>query len=225
MRRVPTVALLIAGVLGCGGSTFNSSDAGTDGGSGSSSGSSSGGSSSGGSSGGSPCPAALPPAGAPCSGPSTGVTCEWGTNPVSECDTVMTCNFYHWEIHIGPNPGGVDCHPAPAASCPPSFASVPRMSHCSPYGSYCDYPEGRCACSIPAVGGVPVDASAEAIWICPDPGNTCPARRPVLGTPCSPDGSPCDYGACTIPGGEAEQCSGGMWVDALVACPLAAKGR
>jgi len=105
--------------------------------------------------------------------------------------------------------------------CPSSFAAVPRMTSCSPYGAICDYSQGRCACSVPA-GPFPVDASAAAVWLCEDPMSGCPAPRPLYGSPCTQEGQRCDYGACDIPGGTAEVCAGGVWDEALVACPAAA---
>jgi hypothetical protein len=107
--------------------------------------------------------------------------------------------------------------------CPATYFSVPRMSHCTPYGGWCDYPQGRCACTVQA-GGVPLDASAEATWICQDPQGGCPIPRPRLGTVCPQEGLTCDYGACDIPGGVAENCAGGIWTQAGVACPAQAAG-
>jgi hypothetical protein len=56
--------------------------------------------------------------------------------------------------------------------------------------------------------------------MCANPGGGCPLPRPLLGTSCSPEGQQCDYGVCNVPGGAAEQCSGGLWIEALVACPV-----
>jgi hypothetical protein len=46
----------------------------------------------------------------------------------------------------------------------------------------------------------------------------------MLGSACSAarDGLECDYGSCSIPGGTAETCSGGIWIEAAVACPARA---
>jgi hypothetical protein len=106
-------------------------------------------------------------------------------------------------------------------TCPSSFAGVPRNAHCSPYGLYCDYPQGRCACAV-AAGPEPLDASAAAEWICQDPQASCPQPRPPLGSACTQEGLQCDYGSCSIPGGTGEQCTGGIWVEAPVPCPALA---
>ncbi len=240
MMRSTLLLLSLLAVVACGGATFSGPDAGDGGGSssgsasggssGSSSGSSSGGttsSSSGSSSGGttssssgSPvagCPGSLPTQFAPCS--ENGLVCEWGTSPDPSCDDSATCNSGSWAIPSAP--AGV-CAPSAPIVCPSSFASVARMSACTPYGGFCDYPEGRCACSVPE--GPAMMNPPSAIWLCQDAGPGCPTPRPRLGTPCSPkeEGMQCDYGSCTVPGGSAEQCTAGVWMPAAVGCPLAA---
>jgi hypothetical protein len=200
-RAAPGLVLLLV-VAGCGGATQGAPDGGT-------------GSDSGGADGGSTpvCPAASPGQGGAC-GPQ-GLTCEWGSSPLLECDVVGTCNGGRWEVTtVGPG----ECGPPPTGTCPSSFAAVPRGTHCSPDGLECTYPEGLCACA--PTGGPPVvDASAITAWACQDPAPGCPQPRPRLGTPCSQDGQQCDYGACTIPGGTAEACQGGLWVESAVHCP------
>jgi hypothetical protein len=116
------------------------------------------------------------------------------------------------------------CTSSPPIMCPSSFASVPRMSSCTPYGGFCDYPEGRCACTVPA--GPAIMNPPNSIWICQDAAPGCPEPRPRLGALCSPkqEGMQCDYGSCTVPGGTAEQCSGGLWTQAPFGCPVAAGG-
>jgi hypothetical protein len=99
------------------------------------------------------------------------------------------------------------------------------MAHCDTFGGWCDYPQGRCACTVQAGGPALLDASAVSIWICQDPSAPgCPTPRPRLGSPCSQDGLTCDYGACDIPGGIGETCNGGIWIQAGVACPAQAAG-
>ncbi|HEY8038705.1 MAG TPA: hypothetical protein VIF15_02890 [Polyangiaceae bacterium] len=209
------VATLVAG---CGGSTFagggdaapgGDSGAGTDGGGGGDDG---GGAVS-------PCPASPPSSGSACA--PQGLSCEWGSSTVQSCDTVAFCNGGRWQV-TAPNPGGLDCGGGPQGQCPGSFAAVPRQTHCSPYLLACDYPQGRCACTIPAAGAQPADASAVAEWLCQDPAAGCPQPRPPLGSPCAQEGLDCDYGACTIPGGNAETCHGGIWTEGGVACPAMA---
>jgi hypothetical protein len=120
------------------------------------------------------------------------------------------------------NPAGL-CAPSQPIVCPATFASVPRMSSCTPYGGFCDYPEGRCACSSqgPVISNPP-----DGIWLCQDPAPGCPEPRPRFGAPCSPqeEGMQCDYGACSVPGGTAEQCSGGVWIQTPFGCPVATGG-
>lgn len=196
-------------LLACGGATQGALGGGTE---------SDGGGSGDGGTGATPCPSSPPSDGDAC-GPQ-GLTCEWGSSNVQDCDEMALCNGGRWQVTLQ-GPGGLDCGGAPQGMCPSSFASVPRESHCSPYGSYCDYPQGRCACTVPAGPGFPADASAVAEWICQDPAPGCPEPRPRVGSTCSQEGLECDYGACTVPGGNSETCQGGLWIEGGVACPAA----
>ncbi len=225
-------------VVACGGDT---SGAGGDGGAGSSSGNASGsgggsgagssgtggngssgagssglGSSSGTTAGG--CPESVPSGGVPCS--PVGLVCEWGSSNVEECDTVGTCMPEGWDSPAYP-PEGPDCSGGPPIACPSSYAAVPTGQACGPSGGYCDYPEGRCGCGEPPGPILLVDGSVASIWICQHPQTGCPQPRPRIGTTCSHEGQFCDYGGCgAVPGGNAEACTGGVWVDALEGCPL-----
>jgi len=207
VRDLLWIPLLVA--VACGGATHAGLGGGatSDGGAG---GDGSGGGAS------SPCPASPPGDGSAC-GPQ-GLGCEWGSSTVEDCDTMALCNGGRWQVTV-PGPGGLDCGGGPQGTCPSSFASVPRESHCAPYGLACDYAEGRCACTVPAGPGFPVDAAAEAEWLCQDPAAGCPEPRPLLGSVCADEGQECDYGACDIPGGNAETCQGGLWIEGGVACP------
>jgi hypothetical protein len=215
MMRPPEVAAVcLALAAACGGTTHGVGDGGTlgDGG---------GGGDDAGAAGPSPCPSSAPGDGSAC-GPQ-GLTCEWGSSPVQDCDTVAVCNGGRWQVTLQ-GPGGLDCGGGPPGTCPASFASVPRQQHCSPYGLTCDYAEGRCACGVPS-GPFPIDASAAAEWLCQDPPAGCPRPRPLLGSGCTgaQEGLQCDYGACSIPGGNAETCAGGIWIEGGVACPARAR--
>jgi hypothetical protein len=83
---------------------------------------------------------------------------------------------------------------------------------------------GRCACEAYAGGPVLlVDSSVQGRWVCQDPGaQGCPLPRPPLGSTCTQNGLSCDYGTCTVPGGTAEICEGGIWKSTIVACPVVA---
>jgi hypothetical protein len=158
-----------------------------------------------------------PVQGSACDQASVGVTCEWGTNIDPSCDQIGTCpaGFWSFSEHT---PGS--CLPSPPIVCPSSYGLVPLGSPCSPTGGFCDYPPGRCACIVPFLGGpIQEDASMQGQWTCANPGANCPLRRPNLGTECSPEGVTCDYGVCDFPGGAAQQCTGGIWVQAFVGCP------
>jgi hypothetical protein len=105
--------------------------------------------------------------------------------------------------------------------CPSSFASVPRGNVCTPDGGYCDYPEGRCSCNIPVGGPPPVNM--QPTWNCQDPGagTGCPTPRPRVGSVCAQQGLDCDYGACAVPGGSDEVCTGGVWTETMGVCAAA----
>jgi len=161
------------------------------------------------------CPSALPGAGEAC-GPQ-GLVCEYGASNVVVCDPLATCNGGRWELTTPGLDAGV-CVSGPASECPASMATVPIGQHCAPFDLDCDYPEGRCACSVRSLMLGP-DAAAEATWICPDPASSCPAPRARLGTPCAATGLSCDYGSCAIPGADFQSCLGGVWVENSVSCP------
>jgi hypothetical protein len=60
----------------------------------------------------------------------------------------------------------------------------------------------------------------EDFWCCPDAPSavgTCPSPRPRLGTPCTTEGSVCDYGGCS--GNVTLKCDGGTWQPTTIACP------
>jgi hypothetical protein len=192
-------------------------------GSGSTSGSSSGsgsGSTSGGGSGsssggtGGPCPATWPSNGTSCS--QDGLTCEYGSSPIQECDQTATCTSGSWNTPPPP-PGPPGCDPSVPIMCPSSFSAVPQGKTCSPQGGYCDYPQGRCECDS-NIGGLPTPTP---VWNCQAPGGSCPMPRPRVGSACTQDTLNCDYGSCTIQGGTDETCTGGVWVMTPTLCAMA----
>lgn len=162
------------------------------------------------------CPGSAPAQGGPCA--PQGLACEYGSAAVQSCDTVATCNGGRWVV-AAPAAGAPLCQGGTASQCPASFATVPVGQHCDVYPVDCDYPQGRCACAARTAGPTPIDASAQASWICPSPDATCPLPRPRLGTPCTAKVE-CDYGSCAIPGATAESCTGGVWTESATACPV-----
>jgi hypothetical protein len=120
----------------------------------------------------------------------------------------------------GPASSSFVCGGSPPIACPASFAAVPVTQACSPAGGVCDYPEGRCACNYPPGPPVESDSGVVVEWFCQQPPAGCPEPRPLLGTSCPFEGMSCDYGSCSIPGGNVEQCTGGVWIDATFGCPL-----
>ncbi len=206
-----------------GASTGSGSTSGSGGSSGASSGASSGGSSeagvgeAGASSGGGrdggagdggipvgPCPAAAPAVSSTCS--HDGLTCEWGSKNVPDCDVVATCTAGLWVLQKI----GLDC--TSGANCP--TAKPTELATCTA-AMTCDYTGNRCECSA---GSPP---SNVLHWYCQAPGTGCPLPRPRLGATCAPaPGLSCDYGSCVIPGGNTEDCTdAGIWASGSVGCP------
>jgi hypothetical protein len=163
----------------------------------------------------SPCPSAAPADASACG--TDGLECEYGSNPVPECNTVATCDSAHWAVQ--PPTTGDACPTMRSPSCPASFSAASPAVHCEPLGLVCDFAEGRCDCSVGG-GPVPLDASAAARWHCQTPGDGCPEPRPGLGTPCTTEGTSCDYGSCTVQGGSGQQCHNGTWQTEAFACAL-----
>src|SRR5262249_42956191 len=102
----------------------------------------------------------------------------------------------------------------PAAMCPADYSIVPRGQLCGTFASYCDYPQGRCACSFP-----PGPPSPTPKWFCQDPQPGCPMPRARLGTKCTSEGMACDYAPCTV-AGVSQICRSGIWVQAVGGCPF-----
>jgi hypothetical protein len=79
----------------------------------------------------------------------------------------------------------------------------------------CTYPQGRCTCTR-NIGPI----ALEPLWVCSDPEAGCPTARPRLGTACSQPSKVCDYGSCSVDGGSAVRCDGGVWkLETNIACP------
>jgi len=156
------------------------------------------------------CPANPPALGATCS--PTSLVCEYGSNPDEQCNQIFDCTSTGWNDDTTK---GI----CPVAECPASYAAIATpadQTACTVEGAECVYPsQGTCLCTsdpggLPLVGG--------PVWDCIAATPTCPSPRPRLGSPCSSEGSTCDYGACT--GGISLECTGGVWQkNTMVACP------
>jgi hypothetical protein len=173
---------------------------------------------------GGPAPVCPPPP-APNQGScmSPGLQCEYGASTVQSCNTVVLCSSrLDWTLTPA---SGTDCGAPRPSACPTTFAGAALDGTCTPSGTLCDYPQGRCDCVLNAlVGAAPimlVDASAPAShWVCQNPANAnCPTPRPLLGTFCGQPNLLCDYGSCYVDGGTSEVCQGGVWQPASVECP------
>jgi hypothetical protein len=133
------------------------------------------------------CPATLPSATASCS--PLGITCEYGTDPLPDCDTLATCLVTRWSIQAP------TCTPAPQppGGCPAAASGIPVGATCTPAGAECDFADGtKCGCTLSPSGEGP------ATWGCAAPPSPpCPAVRPRIGAPCTvPKEQVCTYGNC-----------------------------
>jgi hypothetical protein len=229
LASLRSALVLAAFVTACGGVSSNPPGGGNGGGSssggGSGGGSSGGTSSSGGGNGSSSgggsasCPSTAPANFSACSGT---LTCEYGTDPNIQCDTLAVCENGRWTTTSPPaNPLCPTSAPG-ANGCPSSYTAVPIGKGCS--GEIeCAYPEGRCSCTVALAGPAQIDAGAR--WECEAPQTGCPEPRPRAGTACSAAGKECDYGGCTLPGGTNMVCTNGTWTPGPTACPLSAGGQ
>jgi hypothetical protein len=230
-----TVAVI---AIGCGGSVTEPGGGGTQGsggsaGSGGSGGAGGGGGGSGGGDGtggsggsaGAPaldagpgvCPDSPPTLGSECTA-FIGPYCEYGNSPNPACNDAFKCSSGPPVWQKVPSTG--TC-PAPSATCPGSYPGVDNMQpKCSVDGLSCEYAQGFCVCTNDPGGLV---TTGGPLWSCSSPGKDCPAKRPLLGSPCSGPGDSnepgpvCDYGSCN--GGVAEQCTGWYWKVVETACP------
>jgi len=136
---------------------------------------------------------------------------------------VATCQG-SWQVK---GPTDSNCSVSLGSACPSTFDGVTEGSACPNDGLICNYPRGRCACVVSRGGPVlQIDASTQGRWACQHPGTAgCPMPRAPLGSACTANGLFCDYGTCNVPGGTAEQCEGGIWKGAAVACPVFAAAQ
>jgi hypothetical protein len=149
---------------------------------------------------------------------SAGLQCEYGGNPVQGCDIVATCSGT-WKDQAATDS---KCSLTLGQGCPLTFDDVAQGTTCSSNGLECNYPKGRCACTVNSGGPVQfIDGGTPGHWVCQDPETAgCPLPRAPLGSVCSQNGLSCNYGACTVPGGTGEMCQDGLWQSAAFACPV-----
>jgi hypothetical protein len=204
---------LAAFLVACGNVSIPSGGGGSSsGGSGSGSGGSSGGGGASGSSSGgtsASCPATPPANGSSCTSPS--VTCEYGGDPDSQCNTIAMCIEVtgRWSRTDPPSGGACPTSPPGTNGCPSSYSAVSIGQGCTS-SAECAYPQGRCACT-PQQGGPVEIEDAGSTWGCTAPSAGCPLTRPQAGSSCNTDGEYCDYGTCTLPGGTGMTCTQRVW--------------
>jgi hypothetical protein len=157
------------------------------------------------------CPARAPWAGDPCG--REGLICEYdraGWEP--GCSELYACGKGAWREYADPDEDSCQIEKAtPGRECAARYDAVPRGQSCSSAAT-CDYPEGRCACTVACA---PAKAHpSSGVWACDDPAPDCPRPRPNIGSVCTPEGQRCSYEMCCV-GAELE-CRNGAWWALLV---------
>lgn len=158
------------------------------------------------------CPTNPPSQGAPCTPPSTG-ECEYGDDLRVGCRIHATCQNGKWNIPLT----GCPPMPGPGVAGCPGDASVSGMD-CASEGLVCNMGGGTsCLCSSCLNG----PCSINAHWGCGGgPGGLCGSTAPNVGQACGSEGLACSYGVFCSSTGAQRTCTGGVWIDEPVACPL-----
>jgi hypothetical protein len=157
-----------------------------------------------------PCPNSPPAEGTPC-GDETDELCVYGPYVQDDCNTKYRCgggdprfgtkNTWYIDKHDDAGCARYNYAPMEAASCPSTYAAVPRGQPCDAYDDdssasvYCSYPEGLCGCTEGPGGGGPFHAFE---WVCAPPPDGCPVHPPHSGEACTPLSQNCDYGSCVM---------------------------
>src|SRR6266498_2115759 len=91
------------------------------------------------------CPATPPTFGAPCAARGSAAICEYGEDPLYDCNTVAFCDpTLVWHV-FQTNLGGLGCPTTLPSACPPSFAELAGgQTGCASASEHitCRYPEG-----------------------------------------------------------------------------------
>jgi hypothetical protein len=137
-----------------------------------------------------------------------GLSCEYGDDLNSDCNTIAHCNpDQSWDVETG----SVGC-PTSLAACPKDAATGVSCGA----NSICSAAQGFCTCFDMSDGpGSQTPPPPDYQWQCAAPDSACPAwpTRPRIGSACSNSDLTCDYDPCGQ-GGFAFHCdSAGYWMD------------
>ncbi len=164
--------------------------------------------------------------------------CESGKNGNAECNDLLRCNGYEWELENGAKTkreAGVCNQVCPVEPVLQDGGAPIACDQPASNALICEYQLTTCGCGHPTArksdagktdagteAGVDagfVDGGPPLVWTCVDPGPGCPRVRPRIGQPCVKQIA-CDYGACTFDDGLAVKCTGGYWLkDTQAFCP------
>ncbi len=161
------------------------------------------------------CPYSEPSPGTSCA--PEGIDCEYGTSNGVCANPYIDCENGKW-TEPPPTPG-----PAclPSTGCPSDESQVQVGTACGDQDLECNFSTGRCTCSDQTGGPIQVNPDGGPIpreWRCEQPQTGCSATRPRLGSACSQEGQPCNYGSCDMPDSIMIQCESGLWVSTPYAC-------
>ncbi len=160
------------------------------------------------------CPASLPAPATSCD--DFLLECEYGSDPDLDCNTQAACQPGGWVITPAQMSPSCPTSAPGAGGCPATYAGVAVGTACGMTEIDCAYPQGMCACAFPE--GPVVGPGQDRKWFCEQPAQGCPEPRPKLGTACATEQQSCDYGTCSIPGGNTLECLQGAWTVSLSAC-------
>ena len=159
------------------------------------------------------CPSSAPSEGTACG--KSGVECEYGSDTRWSCNLVTICSGGQWTLTKGVDPTCPTPSPNPPV-CPATYVAAQQGGGCDPIGTVCDYSTSAAThvCSCAYLGGpVQIDGGG-ATWQCGGPyDQSCPAKRPRVGAPCSSPSTYCSYDVCGAPDGLSVQCDAqtGTW--------------
>jgi len=158
------------------------------------------------------CPRRAPTTGERCA--RTRLTCEYGDDWNPSCNTIASC----WAG--GPLDGTWQVQPSEDDGCPtppdlsagcPAVLPGGECAESDASLGLCVYGESRCVCNPFSFGPGEIMYS----WQCQAGPleDSCPARRPRIGSACTDDGRSCTYAVCGVGGGT--YCTDGAWSQAI----------
>jgi hypothetical protein len=167
------------------------------------------------------CPSRRPRENTSCS--TTGSTCEYGSSPDRECNSILACDGVNGQ-GVWTNRPTDTCFTSDTTVCPVSGDVAALDGRPCSFDSdggavddadeaVCNLTDGVCACTT-GPGGA---SRHERKWVCVRPLAVCPPNRPLLGARCSGT-LYCDYGSCAFKRGMLMECTENVWLTGGASC-------